>query len=134
MYRKWLIVWIGIFLSTYQGMAKGVELTKKVNFDIGKKSATLHGFVQGYNETDYTFYATKGEHLSVKLDATKVYFNIYSPNQSSSATSVFSGESEGDTYTGTIRNNGIYIIKLYLLSKDAKEDEKAVYTLHLNIN
>jgi len=130
----WFVCLFSVLVMSTYGMAEGVTLTKKVDFDIGKKSTTLHGFVQGYDSTNYTFYATKGEHLSVKLDATKVYFNIYSPNQSASANPVFSGKSEGNAYKGVIRSNGTYIIKLYLLSNDAKEDEKALYTLHLNIN
>lgn len=133
MYRKWLIVWIGIFLSTYQGMAKGVELTKKVDFDIGQKRVTLHGTVQGFVKTNYQFYANKGEVLHVNIDSSKAYFKIYSPFKNSSDTPLFKGETEGSSYNEKLKRSGMYVIQTYLPYDDAKIDMKAIYTLNLSI-
>ena len=133
MYRKWLIVSIAIILSTYQGMAKGVELTKKVDFDIGQKRATLHGTVQGFAKTNYQFYANKGEILHVNIDSSKVYFKIYSPFKNSSDTPLFKGETEGSSYNEKLKRSGIYMIQMYLRYDDAKIDMKAIYTLNINI-
>ena len=133
MQLKWLIVCIGIFLSTHQGMAKGVELTKKVDFDIGKKHAILHGEVQGFTKTNYQFYATKGQILHVSMDSSKAYFKIYSPFKNSSDTPLFKGETEGSTYNEKLKRSGMYMIQVYLTYDDAKIDTKAIYTLNIDI-
>jgi len=133
MQLKWLIVSIGIFLSTHQGMAKGVELTKKVDFDIGKKHATLHGTVQEFAKTNYQFYATKGQILHVSMDSSKAYFKVYSPFKNSSDTPLFKGETEGATYNEKLKRSGMYMIQVYLTYDDAKIDTKAIYTLKIDI-
>ncbi len=133
MQSKWFIVWISILLFTNHGMAKGVELTKKVNFDIDQKHATLHGTVQGFTTTNYQFYANKGQILHVSMDSSKAYFKIYSPFKNSSDTPLFKGETEGSTYNEKLKRSGIYMIQVYLTYDDAKIDTKAIYTLKLDI-
>ncbi|HFD13950.1 MAG TPA: hypothetical protein ENJ34_01450 [Epsilonproteobacteria bacterium] len=134
MQLKWLLVWTGIFLSTYHGMAKGVELTKKIDFDIGQKHATLHGVVQGFEKINYQFYASKGQSLHVSMDSSKAYLKIYSPFKNSSDTPSFKGETEGSFYNGKLKRSGIYTLQVYLIYDEARRDMKSLYVLEVSID
>ena len=134
MQLRWFIVWIGIFLVTPQSMAKGVEVSKKIDFDIGQKSVTLHGAVRGFEKTNYQFYANKGETLHVNIDSSKAYFKIYSPFKNSSDFAFFIGDIEGSKYKDKLLKRGIYTIQVYLIYEEAKKDIKSLYTMHINID
>jgi hypothetical protein len=130
---QWFKIWICVVCITSFVMAEGIVFTKKLEFGIGRKDATIHGFVQGFNSTDYTVFITRGKHISIKLDSKKAYFNLYVPKNDTENTPIFEGKAEGNRYHGVIKRSDMYAIKIYLAYKDAKLDDKVIYTLHVSI-
>jgi len=127
-----LSIWMSLCMVTQMAFANGVELTKKVDFDVGNMHAIEHGSIQGFDKKNYQFYGHQGEKIMLHLDSVKAYFKLYSAFNTHGDTPLFSAETEGGSYMGVLRRSGIYTIQIYLGYKEAKKDTKAIYTLHID--
>ena len=133
MYIKWFMVCMGVFLLTSQSMANSLELTKKIEFGINKKYATLHGFVEGFEKTNYRFYANKGDAVEVVFNSNKANFKLYSPFKTSSDGAFFIRNIDGNNYKGKMKKSGIYTIQIYLPYGEARKNIKSLYTFRIDI-
>ena len=131
---KLLHIFVSIVFLINISMAKDLILTKKVDFDIGTKSVTLHGGIQKFEKTNYQFYANKGDTIHVSLNASKAHFNIYSPYKENSNSPIFSGKIEGKKYTGVLSKSGIYTVQVYSLNDASIKENRILYTLHINMD
>ena len=130
---RWLSILVSMFFLTNLLMSKGVEVSEKIDFDIGTRQAILHGTAQGFETRSYKFYAKKGEILRVSLDSPLAHFNVYSPYKNSDDAAMYKGQIEGNHYKIKLRKSGTYTIQVYLTYEDAKKDAKTLYTLKINM-
>ena len=129
---KCMLLWISVLMFTQIAQANTIEFTKKVDFDVGNEHATEYGFVKGHNKTNYQFYGNKGDKVSIRLESVGAYFKLYSPIKRGVDAPLFTIKTEGTSYTGILSKSGLYTIEIYLGHKESREDEKVIYTLHID--
>lgn len=110
----------------------GQITTKKVSFPKGKSSTSIAGAITGDQTIDYTVSLKENQELKVSLKANinACYFNILPPG--SDAEAIFMGETEGNSFGGTMSMSGTYKIRVYLMRSAARKGTKANFTLNVS--
>lgn len=112
--------------------ATGIQ-SQPVKFAKGHSSATLKGTIKGDQTIDYTLRAKAGQTMSVTLKTGNGanYFNVLPPG--SNDVDIFVGSTGGNEWTGTLRADGEYKVRVYLMRSAARRNETASYTLTVGI-
>ncbi|WP_439527111.1 SH3 domain-containing protein [Pannonibacter sp.] len=100
----------------------------RVEFARGQSSAEFAGRLRGRESVDYVLSARGGQRLNVDLSADNgsTYFNILPPRGD---TAIFIGSSDGNRFSGLLRQSGEYRIQVYLMRNAARRGESSRFTL-----
>jgi len=131
--RAALITAVLLLMGFSTAVAEDNIRTERVHFEPGTNGTTVTGKVEGYDTVDYVLEASKGQHMSVKMntDNASSYFNILAPGESEVA--MFIGSTSGNEYKGQLPKSGDYKIRVYLMRNAARRDEVAKYTLKMKV-
>lgn len=97
-----------------------------IQFAKGKSSADVKGQVAGYDFCEYTFYAKKGQQLTVSMNKSDLpQASLYEPVEQPLA----------DNQAFTLPKNGKYTLRVMMTRNDARKYNKAQpFTMHFAIN
>jgi len=106
---------------------------EQVRFKPNETGATIEGKIKGRQTVDYRLKAKAGQALTVALNTNNLsnYFNVLPPG---SETALFVGSTSGNSWTGALPVDGDYTIRVYLMRSAVRRNEKARYTLSVNIS
>ena len=106
--------------------------TVNVQFNAHETGTTVKGSIKGREIVDYRLKAKAGQLMTVSLSTSNLsnYFNVLPPG---SETALFIGSTSGNDWTGTLPTDGDYTVRVYLMRSAARRNEKARYTLSINI-
>ncbi len=106
--------------------------TQTVRFAKDATSAQLRGSIKGDAGVDYRIDARAGQTLAVTMKPSNAssYFNINPPG---SEVSMFVGSTSGDTATVVLPDDGIYVVRVYLMRNAARRNETSNYTLTVGV-
>jgi len=120
------------FLLMLPTVVLGQITTKKVSFPAGKSSTAIKGVIKGDQTIDYTVSAKEGQELKVSMKANinACYFNILPPGSQGEA--IFTGEMDGNSFSGTLGSSGTYKIRVFLMRSSARKGTTVNYTLNIS--
>ncbi len=103
-----------------------------VRFVPGTTRASYEHEIQGYDSKEYLFRASQGQRLFVEFrtDNPSSYFNVWAPDAD---TAMFIGSTSGNSFEGTLSQTGQYRIQVYLMRNAARRNERALYSLDIEI-
>ena len=106
--------------------------TVNVQFKAHETGTTVKGSIKGRETIDYRLRAKAGQQMTVSLSTSNLsnYFNVLPPG---SETALFVGSTSGTDWTGTLPTDGDYSVRVYLMRSAARRNEKARYTLSIDI-
>ena len=106
--------------------------TVNVQFKAHETGTTVKGSIKGRETIDYRLRAKAGQQMTVSLSTSNLsnYFNVLPPG---SETALFVGSTSGNDWTGTLPADGDYTVRVYLMRSAARRNEKAKYTLSIDI-
>lgn len=92
--------------------------------------ATVTGAVDGYKAASYTFDASAGQNLSVRLLPSNplCYFTLWKPEPDQVA---HIGSTAGNEFEDIIKADGTYRIQVFLTGNAARRHETCSYTLKI---
>jgi hypothetical protein len=107
--------------------------TQTVQFAKGATSAQLRGSIKGDAGVDYRIDARAGQTLAVTLKPSNAssYFNIIPPGSQDVA--MFVGSTSGQTATMMLPDDGVYVVRVYLMRSAARRNETSNYTLTVGV-
>ena len=119
--------------ASFSALAAGGIESRPLQFAKGTSSATVKGSLKGDKIIDYKLQAKPGQVMSVALKTSNGanYFNVLPPGSSGEA--IFIGSTSGNEWTGALRANGEYTVRVYLMRSAARRSETADYTLTVGI-
>ena len=113
--------------------AKELSITKQIEFSKPTKAKTVVGLVKGFDSKKYEVKVNAQQSLSVDLDSDMVCFNIYSPYKKREDGALFRGKSQGKHFKADGLKEGVYIIRVYLRTKEAEEDTKRIFEMRVGL-
>jgi hypothetical protein len=121
-----------VLAAALPAVAQDHSRTERIQFARGASSATLHGYIHGYDTVDYVLGARGGQTLTVRLQPTNAsaYFNV---TRQGAAEALFVGSTTGNQFTGRLPASGDYVVRVYLMRNAARRDEHANYTLTVGV-
>jgi len=110
----------------------GAIREEQVQFKANQTGTTVKGSIKGRQIIDYRLKAKAGQLLTVSLSTSNLsnYFNVLPPG---SETALFIGSTSGNSWAGTLPTDGNYTVRVYLMRSAARRNEKANYTLSIDI-
>ena len=104
-----------------------------VSFAKGRSSVTLKGKITGYHYVDYRMRAGAGQQLKVSMEATNLanYFNVLPPESDNAA--MFIAGAGNRAFAGTLPDDGVYTVRVYLMRSAARRKESSDYSLSIAI-
>ena len=133
---KWRFItlamaWAILLGWSLPGAAEPIKV-EQIRFAPGASSATVKGSISGDKIVDYKLNAKAGQSMSVKLKTNNEsnYFNVLPPGSESA---IFIGSTLGNEWTGTLATDGEYTVRVYLMRNAARRNERANYTLTVDI-
>ncbi len=107
-----------------------------VQFAPGTNGATIKETITGNQTVNYKLLARAGQHMVVvlKTDNLSNYFNIFAPGRSPGDGAMFIGSLKGSRYEGKLPADGEYTVQVFLMRNAARRNEKANYTLEIEID
>lgn len=115
--------------------AKAADEVRRVDvhFAAGASSASYTGKVRGYNTVEYRLDARAGQVMSVsfKPRRTSAYINVTAPGTD---TALFVGSVSGNSFTGTLPADGVYVVQVYLVRAAARRNESSDYSIDFRID
>jgi hypothetical protein len=107
--------------------------TQTVQFAKGATSAQLRGSIKGDAGVDYKIDARAGQTLAVTMKPSNAssYFNINPPGSQDVA--MFVGSTNGQTATMMLPDDGVYVVRVYLMRNAARRNETSNYTLTVGV-
>jgi len=133
MYFKLFISIFSVMYLSSSLIAKELSLTKELHFGKVTHNKTVVGVVKGFDTKRYKFRVRENQTLTVDLESDLVHFNIYRPNKSSPDGAIFLGKSQGKHFSGVLKENGRYMIRVFLAEGKRVEDEKTIFRMHITL-
>ena len=126
---------IGLAVLSLPVYAEDVR-DEKVQFAPGSNGVTIKDTISSYQSINYRLSAMAGQSMNIVLDSNNAsnYFNIYAPGTAPGDKAMYIGSIHGSRYTGTLPLDGEYIIQVFLMRNAARRNEKANFTLHIEID
>lgn len=105
-----------------------------VTFTSAKNSTTVHGSIKGYKSIDYLIKASAGQKLNVSMKSTSNSnsFNVYAPD--SDGTAMSQPGNFDNAYSGILPNDGVYVVRVYLVRAAARRNETSSFDLSIQID
>lgn len=106
-----------------------------VKFKPGTSSTSIKDSITGYESVNYKVGAKAGQQMTVEMttDNTSNYFNIFEPGKGPGDAAMYIGSTEGNNYEGNLPTDGEYTVQVYLYRNAARRNEKANYTLNIEV-
>jgi hypothetical protein len=106
--------------------------SQTVQFAKGATSVQLKGSIKGDAGVDYKISARAGQTLVVTMKPSNAstYFNILPPG---SEAAMFIGSTSGVTATVVLPDDGIYVVRVYLMRNASRRNEASNYTLTVGV-
>jgi hypothetical protein len=106
--------------------------TQTVQFAKGATSAQLRGSIKGDASVDYKIDARAGQTLAITMKPSNAssYFNINPPG---SDIAMFVGSTSGAAATMVLPDDGVYVVRVYLMRNAARRHETSNYTLTVGV-
>jgi hypothetical protein len=103
-----------------------------VHFKANETGTTIKGSIKGRETIDYRLKAKAGQVMTVSLNTSNLsnYFNVL---PTGSETALFVGSTSGNSWAGALPTDGDYTVRVYLMRSAARRNEKAKYTLSIDI-
>lgn len=115
------------------GTALAQIITTNVSFPKGATSTVITGTIAGEQTRDYVVRAGAGQIMKVTLRGSPiVYFNVLAPGSNDEA--IFTGSSEGNSFSGTLSASGPYKIRVYQMRASARRGERGAFRLALSVS
>lgn len=124
----------GLAFLSIPAIAQDVR-DEQVQFARGTSGATIKETITGRQEVNYKLGAKAGQTMVVilKTDNASNYFNIYAPGKGPGDEALFVAAMKGSRYEGILPADGEYTVQVFLMSNAARRNEKANYTLEVEI-
>ncbi len=118
-------------LPAHAAGAPGMR-SQTVQFAKGATSAQLKGSIKGDAGVDYKIGARAGQTLAVTMKPSNAstYFNILPPG---SEGAMFIGSTSGVKATVVLPDDGIYVVRVYLMRNASRRNETSNYTLTVGV-
>ncbi|CDO37013.1 MULTISPECIES: hypothetical protein [Novosphingobium] len=114
------------------GTALAQITTTTISFPKGGTSATVAGTIVGGAIRDYEVRAGEGQTMRVNMSGSSiVYFNVLPPGSDNEA--IFTGSTEGNSFSGTLSASGAYKIRVYQMRASARRGEKGAFRLNVSV-
>jgi hypothetical protein len=106
--------------------------SQTVQFAKGATSVQLKGSIKGDAGVDYKISARAGQMLAVTMKPSNAstYFNILPPG---SEGAIFVGSTSGVTATVVLPDDGVYVVRVYLMRNASRRNETSHYTLTVGV-
>jgi len=106
--------------------------SQTVQFAKGATSVQLKGSIKGDAGVDYKISARAGQTLAVTMKPSNAstYFNILPPG---SEAAMFIGSTSGVTATVVLPDDGLYVVRVYLMRNASRRNEASNYTLTVGV-
>jgi len=113
--------------------ADSERTVQDVKFAKGASTATLKGRVAGYSYVDYRLRAGAGQTIKVSMQASNRgnYFNLLPPGSNDVAMHV--GQTGGNKFEGLLPDDGVYVLRVYLMRSEARRKHSSDYTLTVSV-
>ena len=107
--------------------------TERVSFEPGSNGTVITDEIEGYEIIDYILRASAGQRMMVVLetDNSSNYFNVMEPGSTGEA--MYNSSIEGNRFEAGLPVDGDYTIRVYLMRNAARRNERASYSLEVNI-
>lgn len=114
-------------------VALSAQAVVPVTFARGTSSVTLNGAIVGYAYRDYRINVRAGQTLEVSLRSLggSPYFNIIEPGAGDVA--LYNSSMGDQRYSGTTRQSGGYVIRVYQMRATARRNETARFALNIAV-
>ncbi|RLA38865.1 MAG: hypothetical protein DRR42_28060 [Gammaproteobacteria bacterium] len=101
----------------------------------GCQTDAIKKTITGRQEVNYKLGAKAGQSMVVILntDNASNYFNIYAPGKGPGDEALFVAAMNGSRYEGVLQADGEYTVQVFLMRNAARRNEKANYTLEVEI-
>ena len=108
-------------------------IKNEVRFRPGTTGTTLRGQVKGNQSVDYLIKGKAGQYLAVnfKPQSSSAYFNLLGPEGQDEA--IFNGSLLGNSFSGNLRTDGVYIVRVYLMGAASQEKKSVPFSLGLSV-
>ena len=108
---------------------------ERVQFASGASSTTIKETITGRESVNYKLNAKAGQSMVVVLntDNASNYFNVFAAGKAPGDEALFIGSTQGGRYAGTLPEDGEYTVQVFLMRNAARRNEKANYTLEIEI-
>ena len=124
-------------IATYAALPAHAEgalgiRSQTVQFAKGATSVQLKGSIKGDAGVDYKISARAGQTLAVTMKPSNAstYFNILPPGSESA---MFIGSTSGATAKVVLPDDGVYIVRVYLMRNASRRNETSNYTLTVGV-
>jgi len=106
-----------------------------VKFAPGTSSTSIKDTITGYQSVNYKVGAKAGQQMTVEMttDNTSNYFNIFEPGKGPGDGAMYIGSTESNNFEGKLPTDGEYTVQVYLYRNAARRNEKANYTLNIEV-
>ena len=106
---------------------------KLVRFAKGQSEATVRDRIVGRQAIYYTVRASAGQRLKVSLKGSHAAnsFNVLPPGSSGAAMAI--GELLGNQFEGLLPDDGVYIVRVFLVRAAARHNEASDFTLGISV-
>ncbi|WP_432383484.1 hypothetical protein [Duganella sp. P38] len=96
------------------------------------QAKTMRGKLRGRDTAEYTVHLREGQTLAVRLKTNlrSNYFNVTGPD---GGEALFVGSRDGARYRAKVTQEGVYKISVYLMPNAARRDERASYSLKIEV-
>lgn len=131
-----LILLAGLILAFAPGHPRAADAertVKDVRFAKGASSAVMRGRIVGYQYVDYRLKVGAGQRLEASLKAGNRanYFNVLPPGSEDAA--MFIGSTGGARFAGLLPDDGVYVLRVYLMRNEARRKHASDYTLTVSV-
>ncbi len=108
----------------------------RVSFPAGTTGTTVSGRIKGYDSAEYLVGAGAGQTMRVHMnvDNGASYFNVFAPGAKPGASeAMFIGSTSGSDFEAKLKQDGDYLIQVYIMRSGARRGETANYHLEVSV-
>lgn len=130
-----LLVCICLTLIVARSATAQDIVRERVVFSKGSKGTVVKNRIKGAETIDYLVNARSGQRMLVVLETsnTSNYFNILAPGTLAASDAMYISAINGNRFEAELPSTGDYTIRVFLMRNAARRNEKANYSLAVNI-
>lgn len=121
-----------LVLTSAPAQAAGQLAKHMTELSGAPQTKTMRGKLRGRETAEYSIHLREGQSLAVTLK-TNLRSNYFNITAAGDAEALFVGSRDGDRYRGKVAKDGDYKISVYLMANAARRDERASYSLKIDI-